>query len=238
MVIGHELRVVNSFGDGGDEIKVTKIWMDDGEEEYKSNILIEASARVMPLPDRISTYSPGSGSGGGGSGSQSGSVCIVTNDDINGFADQAALEAKLQEIYNSLNPAGQGSQGTDTVYDAFDLYQWSRTQHYTDDRFDELTDGKNAVGYLNDFYANNIQNGTFDPAEGSKYSDYKTYLDKISADGKLLNTGTVLSDENAWREEFRIRNGYKQGSWDLRDFREYLVGNNAIKQQHFFSTGT
>lgn len=40
----------NTFGDGGEEIQFKKIWMDDGEEEYKNNVRIDISARAMQLP--------------------------------------------------------------------------------------------------------------------------------------------------------------------------------------------
>lgn len=52
----------NAFGEGGERVDVHKIWMDDGEEEYKADIAVDMSARAMPLPiqtsdqDRISDW--------------------------------------------------------------------------------------------------------------------------------------------------------------------------------------
>ena len=40
----------NIFGDGGEEIHFKKVWMDDGEEEYKDNVRVDMSARGMQLP--------------------------------------------------------------------------------------------------------------------------------------------------------------------------------------------
>lgn len=158
-VIAQKLTVTNKFGGGGDSVKVAKVWMDDGEEEYKSNILIEASSRLMPLPENTSTYNPGSGESDPDEPQppQNGKVYNVTYNDINGFADPAALNAKIQEIQNALNPSGQGGQsgsGSETTYDAFDLTQWAETHHYNDERFDDLIGGKNAAGYLNEYYLN------------------------------------------------------------------------------------
>ena len=40
----------NTFGDGGEWIDFKKVWMDDGEEEYKTPVGVYMSARAMPLP--------------------------------------------------------------------------------------------------------------------------------------------------------------------------------------------
>ena len=40
----------NIFGDGGEEIHFHKVWMDDGEEEYKDDVRVDISARGMQLP--------------------------------------------------------------------------------------------------------------------------------------------------------------------------------------------
>lgn len=40
----------NIFGEGGEEIHFHKIWMDDGEEEYKKPVTVYMPARAMQLP--------------------------------------------------------------------------------------------------------------------------------------------------------------------------------------------
>lgn len=49
-----EFIAKNVFGDGGESIDVNKVWMDDGEAEYKTNVRVEMSARAMPLPINVS----------------------------------------------------------------------------------------------------------------------------------------------------------------------------------------
>ncbi len=50
-VDNNELIVSNSFVGDGESIKFKKIWLADGEEQYKTNIGIQASIRAMPRPD-------------------------------------------------------------------------------------------------------------------------------------------------------------------------------------------
>lgn len=50
----------NIFGDGGERINFHKVWMDDGEEEYKTDVGIHMTSRALPLPYQTSSVNSSS----------------------------------------------------------------------------------------------------------------------------------------------------------------------------------
>jgi len=50
----------NIFGDGGERINFHKVWMDDGEEEYKTDVGVHMTSRAMPLPYKTSSVNSSS----------------------------------------------------------------------------------------------------------------------------------------------------------------------------------
>lgn len=199
-----QLIVTNSMTGDGERIDVYKVWMDDGEEEYKSDVQIEASGRVMPLPMETSSSDEVKISG----------IDTMSDSQGNDYASQSASA-----------PGGTTSSsvdfGTGKIWNFngnWEDYVSGEakfgTKYNTNDNVYPLTDDGD---YLN--------------VPSEQLLAYNTALQTAYASSQMAKAGSVLTEGNIYHTELDVRKGYStiaNNYYRLKDFREFLTDNKIV----------
>ena len=220
---------LNSYGSGGERIDFHKVWMDDGEEEYKSNVRVDLSARAMPLPYQSSESS----------------ITLPGWEDIE---DETTLRNKIAEAQG-----GASGSGSSSSWSVIKPEEWSTLSPNTDPFMTGAATDRN-LGWMwnlnssthttND-YTKLTTNGTTAPLKAENFPDIDTNrLNSLNSkllqaynNKKLVNIGAVMNEENIWTARVPVRLGYSyegENGYRLTDFQEYLTGGKiGIKSQKF-----
>ena len=214
---------LNSYGSGGERIDFHKVWMDDGEEEYKSNVRVDLSARAMPLPYQSSESS-------------------ITLPD---WEDYDSLE----ELHNAIDVAqgGASGSGSSSSWSVIKPEEWNTLNPNTTDPFmtGVATDRNLGWMYTNTDYTKLTTDGTTVPLKATNYPGIETdRLDSLNSkllqaynNKKLVDIGAVMNEENIWTARVPVRLGYSyegESGYRLTDFQEYLTGGKIeIISQEF-----
>lgn len=201
-----KLLVTNNFGGNGERIDFAKIWLDDGEEEYKSDVAIEASVRVFPLPAKDNEQETVTG--------------WETEEDSSKLSSLSSYTAESDEDYYRISEWNLYKHWKDTLYVSEGLGKYQ-------DGTSIATDGT----LVKDKFPG-VSDTIFDEYQ-AYYTKIISNDNKIDDTVCYLSPDVTLNDKNVWMGELPVRLGYTaSGRYNLKDFREYLT-SSRIKAHNY-----
>ena len=217
----------NIFGNGGEEIHFHKVWMDDGEEEYKSDVRIDMSARAMPLP--VIT--------GGGQTVSDWETWEGNNwDDVS--SNLPAAEVNIPGNWSFLTPWSTNSIFTDPLMNSSNQYALGYVYKNSNNDFPNTFNGLNNGYTYEQISAPSGDTGPLDQnsyPNGVNISAVNSALRFAYNEQKMLNTNHTMNEDNIWTARIQVRIGYSYNNhYNLKDFQEYLTSNKIIAHKFDF----
>ncbi len=219
----------NIFGDGGEEIHFHKVWMDDGEEEYKCAVGVDMSARAMRLPIQ----------------SNNGELAPIgweTMTDEQIAAAQSSTNSGTKWLFEDPWNVRDTNPFTDPFMDALktqnpDVGIGYRYQNSNGTSPNSFSSGS-GVGYVPLVIP--LIGSDYPGLDSTNLSNISNRLNYAKDNNVLLNPGQTMDETNVWTARIQVRIGYsyhqrtdeEPWGYDLKDFQERMTG--GLTDQHTF----